>query len=74
MFEIPVDQRGSVDIEWLKENIDEETLLVSVMAVNNETGYSSPLKEIGEIAVSVGAYFHSDLRKVFLKNGRLYMS
>ena len=67
VFEIPVDQRGSVDIEWLKENIDEETLLVSVMAVNNETGYSSPLKEIGEIAVSVGAYFHSDFAQGLLK-------
>ncbi len=67
VFEIPVDQRGSVDIEWLKENLDEETLLVSVMAVNNETGYSSPLKEIGEIAVSVGAYFHSDFAQGLLK-------
>ena len=67
VFEIPVDQRGSVDIEWLKENLDEETLLVSVMAVNNETGYSSPLKEIGEIAVSVGAYFHSDFAQGLFK-------
>ena len=58
--EIPVNKEGTVDLEFLKKNVDEDTLLISVMAVNNETGCSSPLKQIGEIAKKSGVLFHSD--------------
>lgn len=57
---IPVEKSGLIDIAWLEERIDDDVLLVSVMAVNNEIGTIQPLKEIGEIASSFGALFHCD--------------
>lgn len=57
---IPVDRRGVVKLDELKKKIKPETVLLSVMAVNNEVGSIQPLKEIGAIARSRGIYFHSD--------------
>ncbi len=44
-----VDGHGMIDLDELKEALSADTLLISVMAVNNEVGTIMPLKEIGEI-------------------------
>lgn len=46
---LSVDENGIVDTNKLSEEIDEDTILVSVMWVNNETGAIQPIKEISEI-------------------------
>ena len=55
-----VDKEGHVDLEQLKRELSEDTALVSVMAANNEIGTIQPLKQISELAHSVGAKFHTD--------------
>lgn len=67
-YEIPVDKKGQVSLEYLKQNLDENTLLVSVMAVNNETGFSSPLKEVGQLAKERGILFHSDFAQGLMRS------
>ncbi len=57
---IPVNHQGVVDLEWLESNLDNDVLLVSVMAVNNEVGSIQPLEKIANLASNVGAFFHSD--------------
>ncbi|MBQ4284368.1 MAG: cysteine desulfurase [Lachnospira sp.] len=46
---LPVDEKGVVSLEALKEALDNETILVSVMYVNNEIGTVQPIEEIGKI-------------------------
>ncbi len=55
-----VDKEGRVDLEQLKRELSEDTALVSIMAANNEIGTIQPLKQISELAHSVGAKFHTD--------------
>lgn len=55
-----VDKEGRVDLEQLKNELSEDTALVSIMAANNEIGTIQPLKQIAELAHSVGAKFHTD--------------
>lgn len=55
-----VDKEGHVDLEQLKRELSEDTALVSIMAANNEIGTIQPLKQISELAHSVGAKFHTD--------------
>lgn len=55
-----VDKEGRVDLEQLKAELSEDTALVSVMAANNEIGTIQPIKQIAELAHSVGAKFHTD--------------
>lgn len=57
---IPVDQYGRVDLDFLKDHLRSTTILVSVMAANNEVGTLQPLKEIGELLEKSGALFHTD--------------
>ncbi|KAG8743632.1 cysteine desulfurase [Ceratobasidium sp. 428] len=58
---LPVLPNGVVDLKLLEEAIRPTTSLVSVMAVNNETGVIQPLKEIGAIVKKhKGVYFHTD--------------
>ncbi len=57
---LPVDKYGIVDIEALKKEITDKTILVSIMYANGEIGTIEPIKEIGEIAHSKGAFFHVD--------------
>jgi cysteine desulfurase len=45
---IPADQNGRVNVEDIKASIQKDTILVSVMHVNNEVGTIQPIKEIGE--------------------------
>jgi len=55
-----VDRCGFVDLDELRAAITDRTLLVSVMAANNEIGVIQPLAEIGAIAHERGVLFHTD--------------
>ena len=57
---IGVDEKGVVNIEELKQKLREDTALVSIMFVNNETGVIQPIKEIGEILAERNIFFHTD--------------
>lgn len=57
---IAVDSKGVLDLEDLKKKIKAETVLISVMAVNNEIGTIQPIEEIGKIAKAKGIFFHTD--------------
>lgn len=57
---LPVKLDGLIDLDVLKNAIQPDTILVSVMHVNNETGVIQPIKEIAEIAHSAGALFMTD--------------
>ncbi|MGE4218525.1 MAG: cysteine desulfurase family protein [Alphaproteobacteria bacterium] len=57
---LPVDGDGLLDLQRLSAAVDGNTLLVSVMAVNNEIGVLQPLAEIGRICRAAGAKFHTD--------------
>lgn len=51
---------GAVDLKELKSSLREDTILVSVMYANNETGVIQPIKEIAQLAHEAGALFMSD--------------
>ena len=57
---LPVDTDGSVSPEDVRDAIGPDTLLVSVMAANNEIGTLQPVREIGEICRAKGVVFHTD--------------
>jgi len=57
---IPVDKYGMVDLERLKREINERTILVSVMYANGEIGTVEPIREIGSICHDRKIYFHVD--------------
>ena len=57
---LPVNQYGLIDIIQLKESIREDTILISIMFVNNEIGTVQDILEIGNIAREKGIYFHTD--------------
>lgn len=62
-FEITVlnvDKNGVIDLEQLKSAIKDETILISVMHANNETGVIQPIEEIGKIAKENKILFHVD--------------
>ncbi len=64
---LPVDKFGRVDPDDVKNAITDKTILVSIMAANNEIGTIEPLKEIGEITRERGVIFHSDAVQLFGK-------
>ena len=55
-----VDETGHISLDELKKELTPDTILVSIMAVNNEVGSIMPLKEIGEMVKDSNAYFHVD--------------
>ncbi|RCW66450.1 cysteine desulfurase family protein [Saliterribacillus persicus] len=57
---LDVDKDGMLDVEKLKASLTQETILVSVMMVNNETGVFQPISEIGQLIKDHQAYFHTD--------------
>jgi cysteine desulfurase len=57
---MPVQQNGLINLEELDEAITDNTLMVSIMAVNNEIGVIQPIKEIGALCRKKGAFFHTD--------------
>lgn len=54
------DENGRVDAQKVLDLVDEETLLVSIMHVNNETGIIQPVKEIGDVLYDQDVFFHVD--------------
>jgi len=57
---LPVDGNGGIDIQRLQDAITDKTVLISIMAANNEIGTIAPVKEIGRIAHEKGVLFHTD--------------
>ncbi|KAI5150422.1 cysteine desulfurase [Enteropsectra breve] len=64
---LPVEKNGCVTAEAVRNAIRPNTRLVSVMAVNNEVGTISPLKEIGEVCKEKNIVFHTDAAQGFGK-------
>lgn len=64
---LPVGRDGLIDLDRLRAAVDEQTALVSVMAVNNEIGVVQDLAAIGAIARAAGALFHTDAAQAFGK-------
>ena len=62
---LPVDSDGVVDLDALEKAIRPDTVLISVMAANNEIGTLEPLERIGEIAHAHGVLFHTDAVQAF---------
>ena len=57
---VPVDEEGIVKMDEMEKAITEDTLLVTVMAANNEIGTIQPITEIAALAHAKGALFHTD--------------
>lgn len=57
---LDVDETGKISIEELKASIRPDTILISIMAANNEIGTIEPIAEIGKIAHENGVLFHTD--------------
>jgi cysteine desulfurase len=57
---LPVESDGLVDLGRLDAALDEKTVLVSIMAANNEIGVLQPVAEIGRLCRERGVLFHSD--------------
>lgn len=57
---LDVDENGIVQPETLKAAIRPDTILVSIMAANNEIGTIEPIEELAQIAHDAGALFHTD--------------
>jgi len=62
-----VKENGLIDLNELKAAMTDKTLLVSIMAVNNEIGVIQPLKEIGQICRDNKTFFHTDAAQAFGK-------
>src|SRR5262245_29525721 len=57
---LPVDKYGRVNPEDVRAAITDKTILITVMAANNEVGTIAPIAEIGKIAKEKGVLFHTD--------------
>jgi cysteine desulfurase len=64
---LPVDESGIVDLDLLQQLINKQTILVSIMHVNNEIGTIEPIEAIGKICADRGIYFHTDACQSFGK-------
>ncbi len=66
---VGVDHYGAVDLQRLSDAVDGQTLVVTVMAANNETGVLAPLPQIAEIAHTAGALLHTDATQLLVWGG-----
>lgn len=57
---LPAQPNGLIDLADLRKAIRPETVMVSIMAVNNEIGVIQPLMEIGKMCREAGVFFHTD--------------
>jgi cysteine desulfurase len=64
---LPVQRDGLVDLNAMKEAIRDDTILVSVMFANNETGVIQPIKEIATLVHARGSLFMTDATQAFGK-------
>ncbi|MBQ7265474.1 MAG: cysteine desulfurase [Firmicutes bacterium] len=69
VIRLKVDEKGYIDKEELKESINQETVLVSLMAVNNEYGTIQPIEELSRIVKEKNkdCLFHTDCVQAFGK-------
>jgi len=58
--ELSVDREGRLDLDELRETLNDQTTLVTIMYANNETGVIFPIEEIGEIVKARGISLHTD--------------
>jgi len=64
---LSVNSEGFIDFEELKELMNEETLLVSIVHGNNEIGTIQDIKRIGELCIKEGVLFHTDASQSYMK-------
>ncbi|MFH1845936.1 MAG: cysteine desulfurase family protein [Candidatus Omnitrophota bacterium] len=64
---VGVDSCGMIDLQELKKSLRDDTILISIMAANNETGTMMPINEIGKIAEQKDIMFHVDAVQVLGK-------
>ena len=64
---LPVDGKGRLDPEDLRKAIRPDTILITLMHANNETGILFPLREFGQIAREKKVFFHTDAIQTFCK-------
>ena len=57
---LPVRPDGLIDLDQLRDSFTDQTILVTIMAANNETGVLQPVEEIGRLCRERGVLFHSD--------------
>jgi len=57
---LKVDREGLINLEDLAKSIRKDTILITIMAANNEVGTIMPIEEIGKIAEEKGVIFHTD--------------
>jgi len=57
---VPVDNQGVLDLDYLYQNLSDDTVLVSLMWANNETGVIFPVEEISQRIKDQGIVFHTD--------------
>jgi cysteine desulfurase len=57
---LPVDRNGQVHADQIREAITDKTILVTIMAANNEIGTLQPIEAIGKLCKSKGVLFHTD--------------
>src|SRR5699024_3449669 len=62
---LPVDETGRVSVDELEDALTDETIFVSIMYVNNETGMIQPIEAIGNLLKNHQAYFHTDAVQAF---------
>lgn len=62
---LPVYESGQISLEDLQSALTDQTILVSIMSVNNETGIIQPIQAIGELLSEHQAYFHTDAVQAF---------
>ncbi len=58
---LPINNKGIVEVDKFKKLLKKDTVLVSIMAANNEIGTKQPIEELIKLTKENGSYFHSDL-------------
>jgi len=64
---LPVQKDGLIDLDDLRRAMDDKTVLVSIMAANNEIGVLQPIAEIGKLCRDRGVLFHTDAAQAVAK-------
>ena len=62
---LPVDENGQVSLKDIEDAIKDNTVLISIMYANNETGIFQPIAKIGELCCKKGILFHTDAVQAF---------
>lgn len=70
---LPVEKSGIVDVEQLRAALRPETILVSIMEANNETGVIQPVANLANVCRERGVFFHTDVVQSFGKKECLPM-